>query len=72
MTPTAFSESAVAGSASGGGSAAGSGGGAGAPGGAALPVVIAAKAVPARFLGLRRPTHSPGSLALVLRLERPG
>jgi hypothetical protein len=28
--------------------------------------------VPSLFLGLRRPTHSPGSLALVLQLERPG
>jgi hypothetical protein len=35
-------------------------------------VLIAAMVVPSLFLGLRRPTHSPGSLALVLRLERPG
>jgi hypothetical protein len=56
----------------GGGSAAGAGGGAGSPSGAAILNLIAAMIVPALFIGRRRPIHSPGSLALVLRLERPG
>jgi hypothetical protein len=34
--------------------------------------VVAVTKAPALFVGLRRPTHSPGCLALVLRLERPG
>jgi len=59
--------SVVAGSAA----AAGAGGGAGAPG-AAILLLVAALLVPVWFVGLRRATHSPGSLALVLRLERPG
>lgn len=55
-----------------GGSAAAAGGGAATPGGAALLGPIVPMRVPTLFGGARRRTHSPGSLALVLRLERPG
>jgi hypothetical protein len=34
--------------------------------------VIKLKTASALYVRLRRATHSPGSLALVLRLERPG